>query len=183
MTGIGIRGLTPTRSCLETGSFIARSAGGSTRLGCAMRPRSTAALATAVAGSITITSAKTPAPGAFGSPYLSNANYSHGIYHGPGSTGTGFHSGPQMAGFRNAGFSGGGVRGSGFHGGGGGFHGGGFGGGGGGFGGGGFGGGGLAAVVTAKPHADFDLAAIDATAKNQAAHRAAWAIIVSEWIS
>ena len=92
------------------------------------------------------------------SPYLASANYSHGIYHGPGSTESGFHSGPQMAGFRNAGFSsgfhGGGVHasGGGFHGGGGfeaavasrwrraGFGGGGFGGGG--FGGGGFGGGG-----------------------------------------
>jgi hypothetical protein len=74
------------------------------------------------------------------SPYLSSANYSHGIYHGPGSTGSGFHSGPQQAdGFRNAGFS------SGSHGGGGGFHGGGggFSGGGGGFEGGGFGGGGF----------------------------------------
>jgi hypothetical protein len=75
------------------------------------------------------------------SPYLSNANYSHGVYHGPGSTGAGFRSGPQRAGFRNAGFSsgfrGGGAHASGgFHGGGGDFH------GGGGFGGGGFHGGG-----------------------------------------
>lgn len=76
------------------------------------------------------------------SPYLANANYSHGLYHGPGSTESAFHSGPQMARFRNAGFN------SGFHGNSAGFHGDGFSGGGGfhsggGFGGGGFGGGGF----------------------------------------
>ncbi len=67
-----------------------------------------------------------------GTHYVAGRNYSHGIYSGPGSTGSGFRSGPRMA---SAGFarSGGGVAhaGGGFHGGGfaGGGHGGGFGGG------------------------------------------------------
>ncbi len=60
------------------------------------------------------------------SPYLASGNYSHGIYHGPGSMGGGFHSGPQTAAAR-----GGGEFGGGFHGGGGGAEGGGFHGGGG----------------------------------------------------
>ncbi len=79
-----------------------------------------------------------------GSHYVGSRNYAHGVYHGPGSTGSGFHSGPAMAsrGFGRAGggsFHGGGFHGGGggFHGGGGGFHGGGFGGGGGSHGGGG----------------------------------------------
>jgi FecR protein len=75
-----------------------------------------------------------------GSHYVTGHSYAHGIYHGAGSTGRGFHSGPSMAssgrGFGR--FGGGGFRGGGgFHGGGGGFHG---GGGGGGFHGGGGGG-------------------------------------------
>lgn len=75
-----------------------------------------------------------------GSHYVTGRSYAHGIYHGAGSTGRGFHSGPAMAssgrGFGR--FGGGGFRGGGgFHGGGGGFHG---GGGGGGFHGGGGGG-------------------------------------------
>ncbi len=65
-----------------------------------------------------------------GSHYIGGHNYAHGIYRGPGSTGSGFHSG-RMAGssgrgfgrFGGGGFHGGG--GGGFHGGGGGFHGGG----------------------------------------------------------
>ncbi len=66
------------------------------------------------------------------SPYLADGNYSHGIYHGPGSMGGGFHSGRQTAGvgagvgeFGGGGFHGGGfgAEGGGFHGGGGGgFH-------------------------------------------------------------
>jgi hypothetical protein len=74
-----------------------------------------------------------------GSHYVAGRNYAHGIYHGPGSTGRGFHSGPAMASSRGFGrFGGGGFGGrGGFHGGGGGFHG---GGGGGGFHGGGGGG-------------------------------------------
>ncbi len=72
-----------------------------------------------------------------GSHYVGGHNYAHGIYHGQGSTGRGFHSGPSMAssarGFGR--FGGGGFHGGGFHGAGGGFHGGGggFHGGGGGF--------------------------------------------------
>jgi hypothetical protein len=64
-----------------------------------------------------------------GAHYVAGRSYAHGIYHGPGSTGRGFHSGPTMAnsarGFGR--FGGGGFRGGGgFHGGGdGGFHGGG----------------------------------------------------------
>jgi len=73
-----------------------------------------------------------------GNHYVESRNYSNGIYRGPGSTGSGFHSGPRMAGgFRGGGgFRSGAVRGGGFRGGfaGGGFH--------GGFGGGGFHGGG-----------------------------------------
>ncbi len=69
-----------------------------------------------------------------GSHYVTGHSYAHGIYHGAGSTGRGFHSGPSMASSaRGFGRFGGG----GFHGGGGGFHG---GGGGGGFHGGGGGG-------------------------------------------
>jgi hypothetical protein len=69
-----------------------------------------------------------------GSHYAAGHSYAHSIYHGPGSTGRGFHSGSQMVGAaRGFGrFGGGGFRGSGggFHGGGGGggFHGGGGGG-------------------------------------------------------
>jgi hypothetical protein len=67
-----------------------------------------------------------------GSHYVAGRSYAHGIYHGPGSTGRGFHSGPAMASSeRGLGrFGGGGYRGGGgFHGGGGGgFHGGGGGG-------------------------------------------------------
>jgi hypothetical protein len=44
------------------------------------------------------------------SPYVARANYTHGIYHGPGSTGRGFHSGATMAGGRGA--FGGGFRGA-----------------------------------------------------------------------
>jgi hypothetical protein len=69
-----------------------------------------------------------------GSHYAAGHSYAHGIYHGPGSTGRGFHSGSQVVGAaRGFGRFGGG----GFHGGGGGFNG---GGGGGGFRGGGGGG-------------------------------------------
>ena len=62
----------------------------------------------------------------YGSHYVAGRSYAHGIYHGPGSTGRGFHSGPSMAssmrGFGR--FGGGGFHsGGGFHGGGGGFHG------------------------------------------------------------
>ncbi len=81
-----------------------------------------------------------------GSHYVTGHSYAHGIYHGAGSTGGGFHSGPMMS---SAGRGFGRFGGGGFHGGGGGFHGGGgggfHGGGGGGFhggGGGGFHGGG-----------------------------------------
>jgi len=87
------------------------------------------------------------------SPYVGSAHYTNGIYHGPGSSGSSFHSGrmvsgsPRGFGITGRGFdrSGGGFHGGGFgHSAGGGFHGGGgFGhGGGGGFGhgGGGFGG-------------------------------------------
>jgi hypothetical protein len=77
-----------------------------------------------------------------GSHYATGRSYSHGIYHGAGSTGRGFHSGPAMASSGRFGGGGFGGRGS-FHGGGGGFHGGGggfHGGGGGGFHGGGGGG-------------------------------------------
>jgi len=78
-----------------------------------------------------------------GPTYAEGRNYSHGIYRGPGSTGSGFHSGPRMSagmgrtgggGFHGGmaagggGFHGGGFHGRGFHGGvgfggGGGFHG------------------------------------------------------------
>jgi hypothetical protein len=61
----------------------------------------------------------------FGSHYVGGRSYAHGIYHGPGSTGSGFHSGPMM-GSTGRGF--GRFGGGGFHGGGGGFHGGGGGG-------------------------------------------------------
>ena len=61
----------------------------------------------------------------YGSHYVGGRNYAHGIYHGPGSTGSGFHSGPMMGStgrgfgrFGGGGFHGGG--GGGFHGGGGG---------------------------------------------------------------
>jgi len=65
-----------------------------------------------------------------GPHYAEGGNYAHGIYHGPGSTGGGFHSGPRMisggrpgaGGVRGGGFHGGGFQGGGFHGGG--FHGG-----------------------------------------------------------
>jgi FecR protein len=64
-----------------------------------------------------------------GSHYVEGSNYAHGIYHGPGSTGSGFHSG-RSGDFARAGggFGGGGFHGGGFHGGvgfpgGGGFHG------------------------------------------------------------
>jgi hypothetical protein len=80
--------------------------------------------------------------------YAGSSHYTNGIYHGPGSSGSSFHSGHMVSGtsglggFRGAmhggGFHGGGFHGGGFHGGG--FHGGGFHGGG--FGGGGFHGGG-----------------------------------------
>jgi hypothetical protein len=72
-----------------------------------------------------------------GAHYVGGANYANGVYRGPGSAGTGFHSGPRMmSGSHGFGGFGGGVsRGSsGFHGGGG------FGGGGGFYGGGGGGG-------------------------------------------
>jgi hypothetical protein len=78
------------------------------------------------------TDARNWGPG--GSHYAEGHSYAHGIYHGPGSTGRGFHSGPQMVGAAR-GF--GGFGSGGFRGGGGGFHG---GGGGGGFHGGGGGG-------------------------------------------
>ena len=61
----------------------------------------------------------------YGSHYVAGRSYAHGIYHGPGSTGRGLHSGPMMS---SAGRGGGGLHGGGggFHGGGGGgFHGGG----------------------------------------------------------
>jgi hypothetical protein len=63
-----------------------------------------------------------------GSHYIAGRNYAHGVYHGPGSTARGFHSGPGVGtsarGFGR--FSGGGFRGGGgFGGGGSGFHGGG----------------------------------------------------------
>jgi hypothetical protein len=77
----------------------------------------------------------------YGSHYAAGRSYAHGIYHGAGSTGRGFHSGPMMG---SAGRGFGRFGGGGFHGGGGGFHGGGgggfHGGGGGGFHGGGGGG-------------------------------------------
>jgi hypothetical protein len=66
-----------------------------------------------------------------GPHYAQGSNYAAGIYHGPGSTGSGFHSGPRMSGgvgrvggggFHGGGFHGGGFQGGGFHGGG--FHGG-----------------------------------------------------------
>jgi hypothetical protein len=79
-----------------------------------------------------------------GDHYVESRNYSHGIYSGRGSTGSGFHSGATMLGasrgfgayggrgfgrgsFGGRGFGGGGFHGGGFHGGfgGGGFHGGG----------------------------------------------------------
>ncbi|MGD1078277.1 MAG: FecR domain-containing protein [Candidatus Sulfotelmatobacter sp.] len=79
-----------------------------------------------------------------GTHYAAGRSYAHGIYHGAGSTGRGFHSGPAMAGggrgfgrFGGGRVGGGSFHGGGFHGGGGGFH----GGGGGGFHGGGGGGG------------------------------------------
>lgn len=82
-----------------------------------------------------------------GNHYVESRNYSNGIYRGPGSTGSGFHSGPRMLGasrsfgtYGGRGFSRGGFGGRSF--GGGGFHGGGFGGFHGGMGGGGFHGGG-----------------------------------------
>ena len=59
-----------------------------------------------------------------GTHYAAGHDYAHGVYHGPGSTGSGFHSGPRMVGS----VRGGGSFGGGFHGGGGGFHGGGGGG-------------------------------------------------------
>ena len=68
-----------------------------------------------------------------GSHYVEGSNYAHGIYRGPGSTGSGFHSGPSTMGRGfgppgEGGFQGGGFHGGGFHGGvgfhgGGGFHG------------------------------------------------------------
>lgn len=69
-----------------------------------------------------------------GQHYVGGPNYANGIYHGPGSAGGGFHSGPRMmgasgfGGFRGGSFQGGGFHGGGFHGGvgfhgGGGFHG------------------------------------------------------------
>jgi hypothetical protein len=57
-----------------------------------------------------------------GSHYVTGRSYAHGIYHGAGSTGRGFHSGPSMA---NSARGFGRFGGGGFHGGGGGFHGGG----------------------------------------------------------
>jgi hypothetical protein len=54
-----------------------------------------------------------------GAHYVAGHNYTHGIYHGPGSTGRGFHSGPSMA---NSARGFGRFGGGGFHGGGGGFH-------------------------------------------------------------
>lgn len=71
-----------------------------------------------------------------GSHYVAGANYAHGIYRGPGSTGAEFHSGPRMMGegygrVGGGGFHAGPAEGGAFHGGGfqgGGFHGGGFGG-------------------------------------------------------
>jgi hypothetical protein len=71
-----------------------------------------------------------------GPNYAEGANYSHGIYRGPGSTGSGFHSGPRMSagvprvdgGFHGgtaaSGFHAGGFQAGGFHGAvaGGGFH-------------------------------------------------------------
>ncbi len=65
------------------------------------------------------------------SPYVASGRYAHGIYRGPASTRSGFHSGPRMAGVRGSGgFGGGGFHGGdgGIHAGGGGFHGGGGGG-------------------------------------------------------
>jgi hypothetical protein len=70
----------------------------------------------------------------YGSHYIAGRSYTHGTYHGPGSIGSGFHSGPSMAssargfGRFGGGFHGGvgefhGGGGGGFHGGGGGFHG------------------------------------------------------------
>jgi hypothetical protein len=62
-----------------------------------------------------------------GPHYAEGGNYAHGIYRGPGSTGSGFRSGPRMmsGGFGRPGAGGfGRVGGGGFHGGG--FHGGGF---------------------------------------------------------
>jgi uncharacterized membrane protein YgcG len=50
----------------------------------------------------------------YGSHYVAGRSYAHGIYHGPGSTGRGFHSGPMLSST--------GRGGGGFHGGGGGFH-------------------------------------------------------------
>ncbi|MGB0037801.1 MAG: hypothetical protein WBQ00_02815, partial [Terriglobales bacterium] len=67
------------------------------------------------------------------SPYIGSSRYSNGIYHGPGSSGSDFHSGRMVSGSRGFGAFGGGLHGSS------GFHGGGFHGGGGGFGGSGFG--------------------------------------------
>ncbi|MGB7285124.1 MAG: FecR domain-containing protein [Candidatus Acidiferrum sp.] len=62
-----------------------------------------------------------------GPHYVEGRNYSAGIYHGPGSVGRGFHSGPRMVGASRSGGFRGGFAGGGFHGGfgGGGFHGGG----------------------------------------------------------
>lgn len=71
-----------------------------------------------------------------GDHYVESRNYSNGIYRGPGSTGSGFHSGPRMlgasrsfgayggrgfgrGGFGGRSFGGGGFAGGGFHGGGG----------------------------------------------------------------
>jgi len=54
-----------------------------------------------------------------GAHYVAGHNYTHGIYHGPGSTGRGFHSGASMA---NSARGFGRFGGGGFHGGGGGFH-------------------------------------------------------------
>ncbi len=71
-----------------------------------------------------------------GPHYPEGRTYARGIYRGPGSIGSGFHSGPRMtsrgfSGFHEGAFHGGGLHGAagGFHGGG--LHGGGFGGGGG----------------------------------------------------
>jgi hypothetical protein len=56
-----------------------------------------------------------------GTHYAESPTYAHGIYRGPGSTGSGFHSGPRMsAGMARVGSGGlrGGAAGGGFHGGG-----------------------------------------------------------------
>ena len=50
------------------------------------------------------------------SPYVASNSYAHGIYHGYGSAGGAFHSGPRMTGSRGFSTFGGGFHGSGgFH--------------------------------------------------------------------